>query len=230
VRNFLIAALLVTTAACKGKPEHRPPPQNAGSSAPPAGSGQVAPDLELPKGTGMPPVKTTAPITVEKMQELKNLTFPGFKAEMKQLDAKQGFEVKHLTNDHPKIAATITLQPCFDCLPMDLAKWKERTEALKLFILPALKNQPDTEFEVGQTELNGAPMIYTYQLGYYMGPEGGGYTNAYVLYWNDGVNQARVVADYKDDPATKETMKKLVPKSDLENVAKAFMDTYTHAW
>ena len=62
-------------------------------------------------------------------------------------------------------------------------------------------------------------------------PGGFSYTDAYFLYYNDGVNTIRVVAEYKDDPReTKEKMAEAVPKSDLENVARAFMDAYVHAW
>jgi hypothetical protein len=57
------------------------------------------------------------------------------------------------------------------------------------------------------------------------------FSHAYTLFYNDGHNQIRVVAEYKDDAATsKEAMAKLVPKEDLEAIAKAFADVYTHAW
>jgi hypothetical protein len=63
------------------------------------------------------------------------------------------------------------------------------------------------------------------------GPGHFAWTHAYTLYWNDGQNQIRVVAEYKDDPLlNKEAMAKEVPRADLENVAKAFMDVYTQAW
>jgi hypothetical protein len=51
-----------------------------------------------------------------------------------------------------------------------------------------------------------------------------------VLYYNDGVNKIRVVAEYKDDPATREEMLTVAPKEDLEKLGKAFFDAYTHAW
>jgi hypothetical protein len=57
------------------------------------------------------------------------------------------------------------------------------------------------------------------------------WSHAYTLYYNDGQNQIRVVAEYKDDPLiTKEAMAEQVPRTDLENVAQAFMDVYTQAW
>jgi hypothetical protein len=57
------------------------------------------------------------------------------------------------------------------------------------------------------------------------------FSHAYTLYYNDGQNQIRVVAEYKDDATdSKEAMAKLVPKDDLEAVAKAFADVYTQAW
>ena len=127
-------------------------------------------------------------------------------------------------------SAAAVAGPGVVCTPMELAKWVEKKEALKEFLMPEIKDLPDTDFSVGATELHGQTMIWTHQLAYHMGPEGGAYTNAYILYYNDGVNQIRVVSEYKDDPASKENMLKLTPKQDLENVAKAFLDVYTHAW
>ena len=58
----------------------------------------------------------------------------------------------------------------------------------------------------------------------------GSYSNAYVLYFNDGINQIRVVAEYKDDAMSREDMLKVAPREDLEKLAKSFLDAFTHAW
>jgi hypothetical protein len=115
---------------------------------------------------------------------------------------------------------------------MDLDKWKADEALTKQFLPDVLKKAPDTVFEVGKINLNGQDMIDTYQLGQHFEANGGGtFSEAYVLYYNDGVNQARVVAEYKDDAMrTKEDMAKSVSKRDLHNVARAFMDVYTQAW
>jgi hypothetical protein len=63
-----------------------------------------------------------------------------------------------------------------------------------------------------------------------MGNPIGAFSDAYALYYNDGVNQIRVVAEYKDDPTTREDMLAIAPKEDLERLAKAFLAAYTHAW
>jgi hypothetical protein len=134
--------------------------------------------------------------------------------------------------------ATVTIEPCGkapnDCPPMDLAEWKKHEDELKN-LMGDLKNAPNVDWEVGQAELHGQPMIYTYQLGQQAGAgEGGGvltFTDAYALYYNDGVNRIRVVAEYKDDPVkTKELMAKQAPKGDLAMLAISFLDVYTHAW
>jgi hypothetical protein len=230
VRTLVLVSVLALAFGCKGKPKHQAPPANAEK---PTGSGSTsskpAADIVLPAGPGTPPNKTTKPLTLDTFKKLSALTFPGFQIELKQLDEK-GLELRQKTEDHPKIWMTIMIEPCFDCLPMELPKWLEKKESLKVFLMPEIKDRPDTDFTVGATDLHGQPMIWTHQLAYYMGPEGGAYTNAYILYYNDGVNQVRIVSEYKDDPASKEGMLKLVPKQDLENVAKAFMDVYTHAW
>src|SRR5262249_33724657 len=99
-----------------------------------------------------------------------------------------------------------------------------------------LRDRPDTQFDVGQTDLHGAPMIYTYQAAQLIGQDDNknpvaAWTDAYALYYNDGVTQIRVVAEYKDDPMTsKEAMLQAAPRGSLGKVAKAFADASTHAW
>jgi hypothetical protein len=39
-----------------------------------------------------------------------------------------------------------------------------------------------------------------------------------------------VIASYKDQSLDVESLQKVAPKEDLERVAKAFMDSFTHAW
>ena len=242
VRTLVFSSLLVLSAGCKGKPKHQQAPAHvetatgsgsavasAGSGS--AGSGSDSTSLQLPHSDGTPPKKTTKPIDTPTLANLAQMTFPGFLWNPRGND--KTITVEQETASRPKIKARITIAACNnDCVPMDLAKWKAKTEDLKQFLAPELKKAPDTVFEVGQTDLNGQPMIYTYQLGQAFDSGGhGSYTNAYVLYYNDGVNQIRVMASYTDDPMkTKEDMAKWVPKEDLEKVAKAFVDVYTHAW
>ncbi|MDB4957854.1 MAG: hypothetical protein JWO36_5423 [Myxococcales bacterium] len=229
MRTLALVSALLLALGCKGKPKHQDPPANAEKPGSGVASPKPIPDLVLPAGPGTPPLKTTKPLGPETFTKLAELKYPGFLPQQ-TLKSDTGFEMRQKTEDHPVLWATITIKPCDACLPMELPKWEDKKDSLKVLLMPELKDRPETEFTVGQTDLHGQPMIWTHQLGYYMGPEGGAFTNAYVLYYNDGVNQVRVVAEYKDDPASKENMLKLAPKQDLENVAKAFMDVYTHAW
>jgi hypothetical protein len=118
---------------------------------------------------------------------------------------------------------------------MDLDEWKKHEADLKKQWLGDLAQYPDVVWEMGKMDLHGQPLIYTYQLGQHAGSgEGGGtfmFSDAYFLYYNDGKNKIRVVAEYKDDPVkTKEDMAKLAPKEDLMLLAISFLDAYTHAW
>ena len=142
--------------------------------------------------------------------------------------------MRHST-PRPTIATTITITPCFDCPAMELAAWKAREASLRLLIGPELRDRPDTVWEMGQTELNGAPVIFTFQLGHHFGKDDNGnptaaFANAYALYFNDGTNQIRVVTEYKDDPVAREDLTLVAPREDLEKVARAFLDAYTQAW
>jgi hypothetical protein len=228
-----IAVVVALAIGCKGKPTVQEPPPAATGSAKPAPGPGVS-ESDLPQGPGTPPNKSS-PYNKMRGQKLSELAFPKFETRVRGLTDKL-LDVRYLTEPRPKVAVTITVQPCFSCLPMDVDKWKENVDGLKLLVQPELRDRPDTDFDVGQTDLHGAPMIYTFQAGYLVGQDKsnnpvGAYTDAYALYYNDGITQIRVVAEYKDDPpGSKDQMLATVPRASLEKVAKAFADAYTHAW
>jgi hypothetical protein len=226
-------------AACKGKPAHREPPANAiattGSASGSDGK-RAAPDLALPSGPGTPPLKTTRTLGRADYEKLQALEYPGFNKQPHGLNDTV-MEVRQMTKDHPRLWATVTITPCGkdDCWPMDLDEWKKHEPDLKKLLGGLAEFPNDTVWEVGKTDLHGQTLIYTYQLGQHAGSgEGGGtfmFSDAYALYYNDGKNQIRVVAEYKDDPVkTKELMAQQAPKDDLALLAIAFLDAYTHAW
>lgn len=255
MRTYL-ALSLILFAACKGKPQHREPPPNTGSSAPViTGSNgtRAAPDLALPQGPGTPPIKTTRKLGRADFEKLATLEYPGFQKQPHGLNDVV-FEMRQVTKDHPRLWATITVEPCGagsaagsaagsgsaaaanDCWPMDLDVWKKHEDELKKkWLGDVLYGQPDVDWDMGKTDLHGQTMIWTYQLGQHVGSgEGGGslaFSDAYILYYNDGINKIRVVGEYKDDPVkSKQIMAQMAPKGDLELLAMAFMDAYTHAW
>lgn len=230
----VLASILALTAGCKSKPKHREPPKNVGSAAMAGSDMRPAPDLVLPRGDGTPPKKTTAPLGKADFEKLSKIEYPGFTAEVRTVGEKV-FEVRHKTKDHPRMWAVVTIQDCFDCVPMELAKWKAKEQEIKAINLESLKNVPGIDWELGQIDLHGQPVIYAYQVGTGNGSadEGGtpySFTNNYVAYYNDGVNQIRVVAAYKDDPVAKADLIRIVPKADLQALALSFLDAYTHAW
>ena len=62
-----------------------------------------------------------------------------------------------------------------------------------------------------------AEVIATYQFGMLDGKDEqgqpqGAYSNAYAIYFNDAVNQIRVVAEYKDDWVTRADMLAIAPR------------------
>ncbi len=225
-----VSIALLAATGCKDKPRRQNPPPNL--AAQPGSGKRAAPDLELPRGDGTPPKKTTAPLGKADFARLAKLTFPGFDLDVRQL-ADNVVELRYKTKDRPRMWAVVTIQPCLDCIPMQLAQWKAKTEELKV-TLAGLRDEPNVTFEVGEARLNGQPVMYTYQVGTGtakdVGGESFGYTNNVNAYYNDGINQIKVVAAYKDDPASKEEMTRLAPKEDLELVALAFLDAFTHQW
>lgn len=204
-----------------------------GSGSGSAGSNDVGKGdvVKLPKSDGTPPKKTTKAIEQADVDRMIKLDWEGF--EKTDRTGGKTFEVR-LTTSRPRLAVTVTITPCFDCIPMDLEKWKAKGDAMKVLLAEELRNLPDTVFELGKADLNGQPVIFTYQLGYQSGQDQNGpvgaFSNAYALYFNDNVNQIRVVAEYKDDWVGREDMQRIAPREDLEKLARSFLDAYTHAW
>jgi len=326
---FVSVVALATNAGCKSKPKRKAPPANPSTpTGTAAGSGQPAPDLELPRSAGGPPKKTTAPLARADFEKLSKLTYPGFETQVRTVGDK-AFEVRQITKGHPRFWATISIEPCTAFVPMELHKWKSKVgEPLEL--LGPLKEAPGVTFEVGAVALANQPVIYAYQLGNSNGVDGDdkipvmsepqalysiidrqgekatptvivkraegktlqyskrtidctaktwslvaqaptvpdlakatlgsgapmqpasatadeaivtqackavtgpglnySFTDALALYYNDGVNQIRVVAEYKDDPMSLEGLQKIAPKDDLAMLALSFLDVYTHEW
>lgn len=248
----IVVAILgaVLASGCKDKPKTQPvtPASGSGSSAG-SGSGQKvwqrlpktgpaepkASVLDLPKASRTPPVKTEQPLTKPTLEKVSLLDYPGWKRDVRYL-GDDTLEVRYKTEQRPILGVTIVASRCHDCLPMELAKWKPKEAGLRALVAPEIRDHAETVFELGETQLFGAPVIYTYQLGFLFGPDANGqpqgaYSHAYVLYYNDAVNQLRVLAQYMDDPtATRADMVNLAPREDLEKIAQAFLDAASHTW
>jgi hypothetical protein len=119
---------------------------------------------------------------------------------------------------------------------MELGAWQAHAEQLKQALPPELLARPDTRFELGTRELGGATAIYTYQLGAVFGTDdkgqpAGSYSDTYILYYNDGVNQIRVNAAYLDDAVGDvDHLLAVAPPEDLEKLAVAFLERYVREW
>ena len=153
--------------------------------------------------------------------------------------ARGNVEIRHVTQTRPRLGVTVTIGPCIPrivCPPMKLARWAPRRDELLGQLPKELRSRPDTRFEIGARTIAGAPAIYTYQLGYAAGTDDKDqpsidYSDAYILYYNDGVNQMRVMAHYLDDAVGGlDQLLALAPPEDLEKLATAFASFYVHAW
>lgn len=236
VKAIVLSSVMLVVACKETQPA--PPPSGAGGSGAQvaAGSGSSkSPVIVVPQPKGPTLPKSKGKLDKATADKLAALTFESFTQDIRR-QTEQQFEVKQKTKPRPHLTVTVTVTPCFDCLPMELDKWKAKGEALKMLLAPELRSRPDTKFEVGDTTVLGQKMIYTYQLGYYSGKDENGnpefaYSDAYVLYYNDGTNHIRVVAEYSDDPvSTAKAMEDIAPKDLLERMAKAFMVAYVQAW
>jgi hypothetical protein len=200
--------------------------------------------------------RTTRPLTRKQLERLSAIEFKGFERQERGTTADTT-EFRHTTAARPKLGVTITIDTCTvvpagkrrararrvrpapsdprACVPMKLERWKDRDDQLKRFLSKELVDRPDTQFEVGARDLAGVPAVYTYQLGHFFGTDDrgqpvGAYSDAYVLYYNDGVNRIQVIASYLDDAVGREQLIAIAPREDLEKLAVAFASYYVHAW
>lgn len=230
-----IAILAALALGCKGKKAAEPEPANPTFRPLPAGAPAKQDVLDLPKSSRSAPLPTKRPLERAQYEKMSSLDYHGWAKNLRLLDEK-ALEVRYKTEARPVLSVTISASPCFDCIPAELPRWKAKEDALKNLLPPELRERRDTVFELGETNLAGAPLIYTYQLAHgYAEDEDknrqGPYSNAVTVYHNDGINQIRVIAQYADDPvATRDQLVNLAPREDLLKIALAFLDAYTHAW
>jgi hypothetical protein len=199
----------------------------------------------LPRSPSTPVPRTSRPLGRKELQRLAAITHKDFDREVR-VTAAQVTEFRHTTTTRPKLGVTVTIQPCARtrsgrpakraCLAIDLPLWNARAAQLKQSLGTELVDRPDTRFEIGSRDVSGTPAIYTYQLGYFSGRDKhdqptSSYSDAYILYYNDGVNQIRVNAAYVDDSVGGiGPMIAVAPEEDLEKLAVAFMSFYLHEW
>jgi hypothetical protein len=172
------------------------------------------------------------------MGRLAAIEFAGFVREDRGA-AGGGVQVRHTTRSRPHLAVSIAIGPCSArraCPAMDLASWNARQAELRGQLPDDLRDRPDTRFEIRARAIAGAPAIATYQLGHAgvvddRHQPSADYTDAYALYYNDGINQIRVMAQYADDAvAGIRPLLAIAPPDDLEQLAVAFASFYLHAW
>ena len=242
------AVALALSAGCRcGAPTTAP--AGAGSAAPTGSAGpppaETAPppaaaatQVQLPRSADAPVTRTTRPLDRTQLDRLAAIEFPDFERE-----DRGGFpglaEFRHTTRTRPRLAVTVTVATCAaprTCRAMDLAAWTARRDELMRGLPEALRHRPDTRFEITARAISGAPAIAVYELGYATGSDEHGqpsidYIDAYVLHYNDGVNQLRVMANYVDDTSGGiDQLLALAPREDLEKLAVAFASYYAHAW
>jgi hypothetical protein len=205
--------MVLVLVACNGRqPAPAPPPEPAPAVAIPPDAAPVRP----------PPAKTTKPHSQAELAALSKLDVPGYTKTVRKLDASF-LDVVHAA---PQLSVTVTIQPCLRCTPLAIDRWRADKDALMLTLAPELRDRPDTTFEIGEA----GPLIYVYQLGYAEGELGTAFTNAYVLYHHDGVNQIRVIAAASERKPSKEELARSLPRETLEQAANTVFDAYVHAW
>lgn len=214
------ALVLVFALACKDKPVAEAP--KPGSASAIALDGPQA--IGIPKVSGTPPVKGK-PLDGAKAKQLSERDIDGWTRTVRVADDK-GLELHYTTKTRPTFVVSVSIARCFDCLAMQLDKWLAKSDALRSLLATELRDHPDTLWELGMTDVAGVPAVWTYHVGYVPDIHATGYA----LYFNDGLNMIRVVAEYRDDAQNRGEMVRAASRRDLEQIAKSFLDVFVHSW
>lgn len=219
MRNWFLALALVSTlGACKEKA----PAAGTGS-----GSSTVATPQPAGSGSAEPAPAARTPgtkLSASELVEISRIKFDGFrnssiavtadKAQLRQYRDRQGNNVA--------IFATVTVNPCLDCTPMELPKWEAKADALKAITLDA-EIRDKSIYTLGEATIGGKKLISGYQLG----QVGQTYTHAAQLWFNDGTNEIWVIVQYGDNPTKDaETMAQLFSRERLQDIAAMMMTEY----
>jgi len=178
-------------------------------------------------GVPVAPAHAGKPFDRATFEEISKLDFNGATTTVLEL-TDDSLALKVMPMGEPATAATIRLSRCLNCVAMDRAQWEARVPELRQLLPKELRDLPETVFELGDVSISGEKTIYVHQVGVYaIGGTGGQTlqramnTHAYTVYWNDGVNQAQIVA--KDaslpDSATVEVLAAKVPRDTLGKLA-----------
>jgi len=213
-------------------------------AAPPVAPAHVM----LPRSPDTPPHRTTRLLDGKELARLSAFEFKDFQRQDRGA-TDRSIEFRHTTTTRPILGVTVTIEPCEPpptaatapkaqraCTAMELGAWRAKRDELEQSLPPDLAARPDTRFEIGTRDIAGTPAIYTYQLGSFFGTDQrgqpvGAYSDAYILYYNDGVNQIRVNAAYLDDAVGDiDHLLAIAPPEDLEKLAVAFLGFYVHEW
>jgi hypothetical protein len=204
------SVLLLALVACKDRPQ---------TTAPEPAPVVVAADAAARK----PPARTSAPHTAAQLAALAKLDVAGYAKTVRELDASF-LDVRHRAST---LAVTVTIQACLTCAPLDVDRWRADKDALMITLAPELRDRPDTTFEVGEAD----HLIYVYQLGHAASDDlGTAFSNAYILYHHDGVNQIRVITEALNAQPSKAELARAVPRDQLEQAATTVLDAYVQAW
>lgn len=209
-----------------------------GAAAGPAASAAAAPHVTLPRSPDTPLRRSRRPLDRARLDRLAAIEFADFERQDRgRTDAAAEF--RHTTRSRPKLAVTVMVGPCTAerrCPAMNLPAWTARRDELLQQLPRALRSRGDTRFEIGARAIAGAPAIAVYELGYSAGTDDHDqpsveYIDAYVVHYNDGVNQIRVMAHYVDDTLGGiDQLLAVAPPDDLEKLAAAFASYYVHTW
>jgi hypothetical protein len=209
--RHLLCISVIAFAACKNKDQ----PSNTTADK---GSGSSAP---VPVPT---PSRAPGKLTAAELNVISEVKFDGYRRATMDVSDNRATVRQYRERKGTTLAmfTTITVNPCQDCTPMELPKWQAKEKSLKAITLdPAIMET--AKYELGETTVAGKKMISGYQLGQAETT----YTNAFQLWFNDGVNEIWIISQYGDNQMVNaEGMAQAMPKAELEGIATMMMAEY----
>lgn len=233
--SFRVATILLlgALAACgddpsKGAVEPDPTPTRRRPAAP------VKPPIEEPSPKIAPPTPQPTPpgktkLDQARLTELSTRDVEGFQRTVVKVGKTSlvlTFESEKANAQGAKAYAITTIENCFMCEPMDVARWKDNRN-LRGMLTTVAAGDPGLVFDVHELELGTKKGIGIYKASFVSAGGSTVSTHGYQAWFNDGANQILIdVSPRGLFPKSRDEMLAGVPRDEMAAVAKAIFAVF----
>ena len=158
-----------------------------------------------------------------RLAELAKVEIPGFKrirGRSNESSVVLSYESEKPNSHGVKLIASVTIEHCWKCRPMDVDAWRA-SDDMKGLLAEVKMNHPDPAlvFDIHSIDLGRYRGVGLYTEGFY---EGFGFTR-YNAWWNNDVNEIGigVMPELRFHPKSREEMRDSMPRNEMDAAVKA---------